>query len=692
MSTLVAVIRPGANPIIKVGESTAEATRAATAAAASAAAALTQANRAEAEADAAQVTLGLVQAAALAGDTIYPTTAAGLAGTAEGGYFWTANPPTLWREVSGAAVRQSVLLTDSQVVRLFPATADIVTATGISGNRIATLGFAARADGGGAVYDRWQVPMAALRAQGQGIWWFQDADGARWFIAEAPEHMAAQFGALGGAGIDARPILNEAFQAPTVRQINLGARTHFISIPGLRPASGKNLVGINREVSWLRVIPVTGLTTGQNFAVGRVNDVGGLCRDYSIDCQRSHFGIGTHGHPHGHVIYGTRQSGGTGICREVNVVRVDVHNCYGYAHYTTTGTEGDGLLVEDTSREDCRAFNFNVGFEEVGNVNRHFNVRPVAIAAPQDGGSLLTTECLYHQYGAIKDVVNTDPYGRGTAGAGVSIFTTENSDIDKVHYINPDVDVTAGFGLFVEARNAAGTNNPANGTIRAIRDIRIVGGRIRATGTGALVGGATVRLESAPEIVGLNGPGLECSQNNPVIEIYSAEIESNRPTGGGTAALGIAFNGTGQTVRWHGSGRLRAVGPAGSEAVNLARVQWVGRPEFFPSFGPTDLVIKDRMFRFPFSGWIVGDAGQNYYVTVDLSPFGNGLGGTGVRDIAKMHIQPTLEIPFPSSGIVGGTRETFKVLWLNAQTVRVYIVTNTALTDHVLKVRVTEFA
>lgn len=547
--------------------------------------------------------------------------------------------------------------------------------------RVRTTGFATDADGGAAEYDRWTVGMTALPSGGEGVWWFEAADGSKWQIADMPEHMAAMFGALGGSGIDARPIINQAFSAPMVRQINLGALTHYISLPGLRPASGKNLVGINRAVSWVRVIPVTGLTTGQNYAVGRINDDGGLCRDYSIDCRRSHFGIGTHGQPHGHVIYA--KDGGT--CRRTTVVRVDVHNCYGYAHYTTTGTVGDGVLVEDTRREDCRAFNFNVGFEEVGNVNRHTNVRPLAVAAAQDGGTLLTCECLFHQYGDIQNVEYLDPCGRGTAQAGISIFNTEGQDIERVHYINPDIDVTADFGLFVEARNAAGTADPGDGALADINDVQIFGGRIRATSVGGLASGATVKVHGT-EMIGLDGPGMEV-RTGSTVEFHSPCLEGNRDPAGATVAWGLFVNGG--SVKWYGSGRLRAIGPAFSKAADLASVDWYGMPETFPVMGEVDVAITDKLFRVPFADWLADTPGQNYRVDLDLSGLN---GGSGVLDTTKTIVLPSLEIPFPAGAVGANFAFSTEVLWIGTESVRVYIITTETLTGCVLKARVTEFA
>lgn len=48
----------------------------------------------------------LAEIAALTLDNVYASTADGLGGVGEGGYFWTANPLKLWRDVAGVAVEQ----------------------------------------------------------------------------------------------------------------------------------------------------------------------------------------------------------------------------------------------------------------------------------------------------------------------------------------------------------------------------------------------------------------------------------------------------------------------------------------------------------------------------------------------------------------------------------------------------------
>lgn len=55
------------------------------------------------------------QSAALLSDNIYVNTTAGLAATSEGGFFWTANPAKLWRDVSGVAVEQDALATTASI-------------------------------------------------------------------------------------------------------------------------------------------------------------------------------------------------------------------------------------------------------------------------------------------------------------------------------------------------------------------------------------------------------------------------------------------------------------------------------------------------------------------------------------------------------------------------------------------------
>jgi hypothetical protein len=276
---------------------------------------------------------------------------------------------------------------------------------------------------------------------------------------------------------------------------------------------------------------------------------------------------------------------------------------------------------------------------------------------------------------------------RGFSQSCISIFSTESDDIDTIEYHDPDIDVTCDNGLFVEARNPAGTTNPADGPINAISNFRIYGGRIRCSSTGGVIRGAVAKIYGT-EIIGLNGPGLELA-NNAIVELHAPRLTGMRPVGGGSAAFGLAINGSG-TFKWHGGGSILASGPVASSMAinNIAAVEFFGTPEFFPTLGDIDLVITNKMYSKPFSDWIVETTGQNYYATFDLST----LPGGGVTDIAKTIFSPTLEIPFPGGAVGSGFSFSLEVLWINRQQVRVYIITTATLTGCNLKARLTEFA
>ena len=68
-------------------------------------------DEAETARDAASDSADLAAAIALAGDNVYPSTSAGLAAVAEGGYFWTAADLKLWRDVSSVAEEQNGIAT-----------------------------------------------------------------------------------------------------------------------------------------------------------------------------------------------------------------------------------------------------------------------------------------------------------------------------------------------------------------------------------------------------------------------------------------------------------------------------------------------------------------------------------------------------------------------------------------------------
>ncbi len=565
---------------------------------------------------------------------------------------------------------------DASQIGLFVAIKTLNFDAGI--NMITTTGRASRGDGGGAAYTRWVSPLPALSEAGRDIWWTEAKDGSRWQIAPAPQHMAAAFGALGGEGIDAGPIINAAFGAPQVQAINIGALRHYFT-PTIMVPSGKGLVGVSRAVSWLKAIPLaaSGSQPAPRQAIVHMNDVDGRSQDYSLDCSRSGEGRGDPNRLHGLAIYATAG----GRCQGTRVRRVDVHNATGYGHYTTAGTPGDGLEVIDVWREDCRVFNCGVGFEATGVIRRSGTRSTTADATPQDAGSKLPCEALYHHYGAMEDFTAYNAVGRGAAQNGLLIVTTDDVNTSGISYIDPDINVSADFGVLIEGRDG-----------RRIKNTQLIGGSIIASTIGAVIRAADVDVRGI-RIVGLNGTGLE-GGNGANINLHAPAIEANTPSSGTTGAYAVSNQGA--VIKWFGAGSLAAYGPP-NESYPMSKdgIAFVaGSPQFFPAQGALSFPVTDKIFIFPRSNWTMDFAGssgslaKSYWVKLDLGSIRSG----GVKDRNKtiISLQP-LEFPFPN-GSVNNPDYSASVLWIDNTHARIYIMSKADLTDWVLKARVTEFA
>jgi hypothetical protein len=540
--------------------------------------------------------------------------------------------------------------------------------------RIRTNGFLLDGDGGAAFYDRWIDALNPLPVDGRGIWWFEAFDTSCWQIAAAAEHNAEQFGALGGVEIDAAPILNAAFAASMVRQIQIGALTHYFT-PEIVVPSGKGLRGISRTLSWMKVIPLADeeTQTTPRFAIVHRDDSDGFSEDYSIDCQRSGLGRGDDNRTHGLCIIATAD----GACEGTRIRRVDVHNAWGYAHYTVV-TVGGSASLQNVAHEDCRCFNFQVGFETTGYVSASWSRDTTAYGDPVDGGLKVPVEALYHEYGAIQSFTRFNAVGRGTGGAGILIYTTDNVDIGQITYRAPDIfiDTLGGTAMVVEGR----TGNRVNRFV-------IDGGSVIGADMGAVFrfGQMVVRNTN---IVGLDGNGLEIG-TGATVDLHAPMIEANRDANGPVAAVAVPIN-TIEQIRWYGDGRVAANGPITSYSIDKTLVRFFGTPEITP-FGPPippvpGSILRERMFRIPRTDWIVSGT-QDFQVRINLTASPN----DRVADIQKAHLIPTLEFPFPNGGVYNPT-VSFGTLWIDPTQVRIYVKSDQPLTGWVLKARLTEYA
>lgn len=537
-------------------------------------------------------------------------------------------------------------------------------------NRIYTTGFATEGDGGGAAYDRY-TGTAQLPSIGQNIWWFQAADGSRWQIVDADQHNAASFGALGGESIEAGVILTRAFLAPQVKQIHLGALTHYF-VPRIDVPSGKFLVGAGPSVSKLVVVPLpAGQTqTSPRFAVRHLNTIGGGSSGYSLDCSRSGLGRGDPNRTHGVCVLALNN----GLVSGTTVDNVEVYNCFGYAFYTAAQAGGTNR-VENVVHTRISAYNFQVGIETTGNVVNSYSRDTLSVAAPQDGGALIPTETLYHEYGGIQSFTRYNARGSGTASAGILIFTTDGVDVGSVAYENPDITGNFGSGLFVEGRDG-----------NKVNAFRIEGGQITSSTLGAVFRQGNFVLRSTA-LTGQDGNGLEIGTGANV-DMYTPVIEANRDATGTTAAVAVAIDSPG-TIRMYGSGRLQADGPPGSFAINKNAVQFFGEPQFTPLGDPvTPLpgqILRERFFRIPQSSWIVNGT-QDLEARIDLSAQQE----DRVADIAKAHVLVSFE--FTATGEVRNPLVSTSTFWPDTTMARIFIASNQPMTGWVLKARLTEYA
>ena len=491
----------------------------------------------------------MAAASATAIGRYFSSKAAGEAGSTTGQFFSypDGSGGLIYAEkTSGSSTEIARAVTPGNVTTLVASTASITSGTFAAAiTRIATRGFSAANDGGAAVYERTTASLSA----GSGVWWFTAADGSKWQIVKLDEHRAAQFGALGGAGINATPILNAALASDQVQVVNLGPLTHYIngattgSYTILKP-SGKGLRGINREVSWVKLNAVTlGTQANAIQTICCEDDEHGFFEDFSLDCQRSGAG-GTNNDRVSGVTIRAKSADGRGT----RVRRVNVYNATGYGHYESA--DATRKLI-DIRRDDCQAYNCQVPHETSGDVDV-ISVDPYChtdSANVWDGGSYINCEAMFHQYGPAK-VRLVRPRGYGHAGAGIyPSGVAGSSNVKSVRVVRPDIEVLSA----VPGLQTDGTSS------YKIEELEVIGGRIISAGTGVSCTHVTAGALRGTKITGGqggSGAGVIVS-TGANIDLYAPDVTGTGS--GGVAAIGVSQQDTG-TVRWHGGGKLTATG------------------------------------------------------------------------------------------------------------------------------------
>ncbi|WP_267378090.1 MULTISPECIES: hypothetical protein [unclassified Sphingomonas] len=428
---------------------------------------------------------------------------------------------------------------------------------------IRTSGREAANDGGAATYQR---TAATLDPSQEGYSWFHSADGAMWQLALDQPFYAAQFGALGGAEIDARSILNTALAAPMVQTLNLGSLSHYVSIPPsdveavIIVPSGKWLVGVTRSVSSIYIIPVPfGTRTTPVQTVYHLDDINGGSCNYSVYCQRSGLGGSLTDRVAGVTIRAKNQDAFGTI-----IERVDVYDATGYAHYDSADYGGDNgqRKMRGIERRRCRAFNSQVCFESTGDVEvLRVDCYSNTETTTWDGGALVPCEAIYHEYGPIFKVRTLRCVGYGQAGAGALPAAVDPFNLRTVIYEDCAIEVTNA----VPALSVQG--QVISGATYGVLDLQIVNSRfVSANSAGASLNYTTAQIRGGKFVGGANalngqgdGAGIDVSTGT-ILDIYDADVTGNSNPTGQAAANGL-FNQAG-VVNVFG-GRIQAVGPAG---------------------------------------------------------------------------------------------------------------------------------
>lgn len=542
---------------------------------------------------------------------------------------------------------------------------------------IQTTGFAAQGDGGGAIYER---IVGSLPIEGEGIWWFTASDGSQWQITQSSEHRAAQFGALGGTAIDARPILNAALSCPQVVRLNLEARIHYISgalsLASINIPSGKALVGVNRKDSWIKLNPLA--NGSQSTAVQTIqfmDDKNGLAADFSLDCQRSGLGGSLSDRVSGLTIRAKNANG-----QGTRVIRVDVYNATGYAHYESADA---GRQLRNIARYDCRAFNAQVCFESTGNsqvltVDCYADVRTTT----WDGGAIIPCETMYHEYGAIERVERVRCQGIGQAGAGMHPITTD-SDIKTLIYTDCDIEITNAVPALV----ALGQNG------FVIRDLKIQGGRFSSSNGGSarftnttakVIGASIIGAYSASNGAG-NGSGADVS-TGAIVDFHDCDITGNSNPAGAATSYGVLSQGNGIARIY--AGKITAVGPVNMMNPTGGAVQIIAPALLNPAKSNNSSVLAYRQMKYgqvarsAFYQYQPVTGNKKFWMNIDLAQ--------ASVDRSKVIVQLALRGPDGDlSFIVDPVTMTWN--WQNSSRVQVQIGTPNDLTGFSLVYQIIEF-
>lgn len=249
------------------------------------------------------------------------------------------------------------------------------------------------------------------------------------------EAQASWFGANGGAtkvgsvwvGTDETARLSSAIAHSDVKVLRLAATHYMINTMAgscLLLTSGKSLIGVSRELTWLHKVPLPGAST-QGGPVGGIEinsgALGVTIADLSFDGQSSGAGRGDTQRCHGFILVPHRGC---------SVRRVQSYNVTGYAFWANGGSSDVDGLDASTVLEDCYAENFQVAFETTFCRDVRLE-RCISQSAPQTGNTAaaIAPSSHFHPYGATHNVTYQDCKAAGT-GIGLEISLSVGSLTD----------------------------------------------------------------------------------------------------------------------------------------------------------------------------------------------------------------------------------------------------------------------
>lgn len=288
---------------------------------------------------------------------------------------------------------------------------------------VATSGYAAEGDGGGAFF-------IATGAEPANAPKFQAAD-ARWFgIAPWQVHLAEMFGAVGDGVMDDAPAINAALANPAVTILCLLAKTYAvgasIALPAFKTITGE---GIGSTI----LLALDGIQdTGTNISIILAQDaedvrVGNL----TVDVNKVGLNQGSTKRTNGVTLFRT-----TGFLVEnVRVANATAYGLWSNGGNDVVNTPSSGTFVH------CYADNCQICFEQ-GASDGVLLLDCHARAA--GGGGDVPCFSFFHPLIGSRNITYRDCSGIGAANAGIDPQADGTVDLGRIVIENVRVELSSG--------------------------------------------------------------------------------------------------------------------------------------------------------------------------------------------------------------------------------------------------------